>query len=196
MPTDPSSIPGYFGHGNVGFICDSQFVAASLPNSISVGYDDFKETLVASGRLPALGDAPVSAWLVARLAKLSGRRFPFEFGEVCGSDGDEFGLRLISFTTEDAIRPTGKLTLIGGRDQISLRLTVSPPHSAAQVRDAFLAVLLEAPSELRRSCIVVVYTSLDDDQHWKHIPYALGWDGKDYIFHDSPEHAIAPEDFD
>jgi len=63
------------------------------------------------------------------------------------------------------------------------------------LRDAFAAALLSSPADLRPSC-VVVYTSLEDEDHWKHVPYTLGWDGSDYIFHDSPEHTISAEDYE
>src|SRR6266446_2540337 len=103
--TSPQEIPGCFGHGNVGFVCDNSYVDASLPSATNVSYDDFGDFLLASSRLPPLGAAPVSAWLFARLAALSGRRFPFHSGQVLGSDGDVYWLRFISFSTAGPIQP-------------------------------------------------------------------------------------------
>jgi len=197
MPaTTPPEIPGYFGHGDVGFVCDTNYVGASLPGATNVSYNDFGDSLAASGQLPPLGAAPVAAWMLARLAALCCGRFPFQYGQVCGSDGDDYWIRFISFSTDGSIRPTGKLTVLGGRSYVRLHVHAAPPHSAALIRDSFSAALLSSPTDVRPSCVVVVYTSLEDEEHWRHVPYTLGWDGSDYIFYDSPEHAISPEDYE
>jgi hypothetical protein len=86
----PTEIPGYFGHADVGFVCDNRYVVADLADAVRESYKDFGESLLASGLLPPLGAAPVSAWMLARLAALSGRGFPLQADEEFGSDSDDY----------------------------------------------------------------------------------------------------------
>ena len=197
MPSvNPADIPGYFGDSDIGFVCDPRHVDASLPGAVNGTYNDFAELLIASGRLPPLGSAPVSAWVLARLAALCRPRFPFRYGELRGSDGDEYWLSFISFSTGAGIHPTGKLSLLGGRSALRLFVHAAPSHSPSTLRDAFGSALLAAPTALRPACVVVVYTAIEDKDHWKHVPYTLGWDGSDYLYHDSPEHSTSAEDYE
>jgi hypothetical protein len=193
-PSTDTAIPGSFTHGKVGFVCDTKYVDASLPGATNVPYTKFGDSLAASGRLPPLGEAPVSAWVLARLAALCGRRFPFQDGEVCGSDGDDYWLRFLAFSTDGTVRPTGKLTILGGRKGVELLVHAAPPHSAAELHDAFAGALLDSPADVRPIRVVVVYTALEDADHWKHVPFTLGWDGNNYVFNNSPEHTISAED--
>jgi hypothetical protein len=85
--------------------------------------------------------------------------------------------------------------VLGSRTNVLLHVHAAPQCSPAQIRDAFVASLLEAPAALLACCVVVVYTSLEVEDHWRHIPYMLGWGGEQFIFQDAPEHTIAAEDY-
>lgn len=195
-PNEGTEIPGSFTYGEIGFVCDTKYVDASLPGATNVPYTDFGDLLRVSGQLPRLGEAPVSAWVLARLAALCGRRFPFQDGEVCGSDGDDYWLCFLAFSTDGIIRPAGKLTVLGGRRSVALHVHAAPPHSASELRDAFAGALLASPDDVRPIRVVVVYTALEDVDHWKHVPFTLGWDGSNYVFRDSPEHTVSAEDYE
>jgi hypothetical protein len=199
VPAKPASaIPGSFAHGEVGFVCDTHFTDATVPGATAVSFPKFAEALQQSGRLPNTGSAPVSAWVLARLAFLSGSRFPFCEGEVCGSDLDEYWIPLIAFTTGGKIVPAGKVSVRGGRSHVRLDAHAAPPHTPAQIRDAFMAALLESPDDLGQCRIVVAYTDTarEDKYYWQHVPFTLGWDGSQFIYHDSPEHGLTPEDYE
>ncbi len=189
-------IPGSFVHDGVGFVCNDTHVSDHLPGAVRQKYEDFDATLKASGRLPRLGKAPISAWMLARLAALCGRRFPYEDGEECGSDGDDYFVSLIAFAAGATIRPIGCVSVFGGRENVTVDVEAAPPHSVQQLHDSFLGALLSDPKDVGIIRIVIVYTSLEDPDHWKHVPYTLGWDGSKYLFHDSPEYTISAEDYE
>ena len=190
------NIPGLFTSDEIGFVCDLNWTDASLPNAKNVPYSDFGERLVEEETLPDLGPAPVSAWILARLAKLCGSRFPFDHGQVFGSDGDDYWIRFIALTVTGDTTPIGKLSIAGDRESIRLYVHAAPPFTPVQLRDAFMAALLDGPSDLKRFEIIVVYTSLNDENHWQHTPYTLGWDGNRFVYHDSPEHTTSDDDYE
>jgi len=196
MNQNSPKIPGRFGHGEVGFVCNARHVDAKLAGTTDLSDQDYANFLSASGRLPDLNGAPVSAWVLARLAALCGPRFPFAYEQVCGSDGDNYWISFLSFATEGSVRPTGKLNVQGGRSTVALYASAAPPHTPEQLRDAFSTALLSFPGNVRRCRLIVVYTLIDDKDHWRYIPYALGWDGTQYIYQNSPQHAIVPEDYE
>ena len=190
----PTKIPDAFGQGELRFVCDTHYVNASLPGALNVPYNDLGDTLLASGQLPLLGEVPIAAWVLARAAALSGRRFPFRYGEVRGSDGDDYWLEFIAFSRGDLVRPVGTLAVLGSRTEVRLLVNAAPPYSPLQLKEEFTRALLSSPSELRPSCVVVVYTSIEDEEHWRHVPYTLGWDGSRFLFQESPEHTIFPDE--
>ena len=70
------SVPGAFGCGAIQFVCDRKFTNVRLPGSETEQFDCYAAELTASNCLPELNGVPVAAWLLARLAALSGDRFP------------------------------------------------------------------------------------------------------------------------
>jgi hypothetical protein len=194
--TTERTIPGAFGSGEVRFVCDSKFTNVRLPGSISIKEDDFGSALVGSGRLPSLAEAPVSAWLLGRLAALAGSRFPFSYGQVLGSDGDDYWIIALAFSSSTGIKPVGSVSVLGSRSYVKLWIDATAPFSPTEVRMAFYEALVEKPTELGRAAITVVYTSFDDPAHGRRVPYTLGWDGKSFISRESPEHAVFPEDLE
>lgn len=189
-------VPGAFGSGEIKFVCDRKFTNVQLPGSVSIQANDAASTLGESKRLPELNGAPVAAWALARLAALAGARFPFTYGQVVGSDGDDFWIMALAFSSVGAIRPIGSISLLGSRAYVKLWINAIPPYTPEQVRDAFVSYLLETPKNLSRATVTVVYTSVDDPNHGKHVPYTLGWDGSSFVFRDAPERAIFPEELD
>ena len=193
MATD-RSVPGAFGKGEIKFVCDTKFANVRLPDSTALTVNDFASSILQSHRLPNLNNAPVSAWMLARLSALAGSRFPFSYGQIVGSDGDSYWIVALAFLSSGAIKPIGSMTLLGDRTNVKLFVDAVGPFTPEKVTEAFLEVLLESPNELRRALVTVVYTSVEDPNHAKHMPYTLGWDGSSFIFRESPEHAIHSED--
>ena len=103
---------------------------------------------------------------------------------------------MIAFTVAETVKPIGKVYLRGDRAGASLTVSAVAPSSAAVVREALLGALLAEPNELRRAKITVVYTSLEDPKHGLHTPYTLGWDGRAFVSHDSPEQTVFPENIE
>lgn len=190
------SVPGAFGSGEIKFVCDRKVTNVQLPGSVSLQANDAATMLRESKRLPELNGAPVAAWTLARLAALAGARFPFTYGQIVGSDGDDFWIMALAFSSVRAIKPIGSISLLGSRTYVKLWINVIAPYTPEQVRDAFVSYLLDAPKDLRRATVTVVYTSVDDPNHGKHVPYTLGWDGSSFVFREAPERAIFPEDLD
>src|SRR5262245_43224845 len=116
----PIAIPGSFSSGELSFVCDTHFMDAPLPGAARKYWSNFGEMLRQSGRLPDAGAATVSAWVLARLAFLSGNRFPFYSGEVIASPLEEFSLTFFAFTTSGKVAPAGKVEVAGGRTRVGL----------------------------------------------------------------------------
>lgn len=190
------TIPDAFGSGEVRFVCDRKFTNVSLPGSATLKDEDFGSALAESGRLPHLGETPVAAWLLGRLAALAGSRFPFSYGQVCGSDGDDYWIVALAFSSAGEIKPIGSVSVFGSRSSVKLWIEAVAPHTPAKVRTAFYEALVEKPNKLCRAAVTVVYTSFDDPAHARHVPYTLGWDGKSLISREAPEHAVFPEDLE
>lgn len=189
-------VPGAFGSGEIKFVCDRRFTNVQLPGSVSSQANDTASTLGESKRLPELNGAPVAAWALARLAALAGTRFPYTYGQIVGSDGDDYWIMALAFSSVGAIKPIGSVSLLGSRTYVKLWIDAIAPFTPEQVRDAFVAELLESPRDLRRAAVTVVYTSVEDPNHGNHVPYTLGWDGSIFVHHEAPEKAIFPEDLD
>lgn len=189
-------IPGAFGAGAIRFVCDPKYTNIRLPGSVAVQENAFGTQLEACGRLPSLGGAPVATWVFARLASLAGSRFPYSYGQVFGSDGGDFWIVALVFSTGEQVRPIGSVSIFGSRSYVKLWLDVVAPFTPEEVKIAFQEALLSAPMELRRALVTVIYTSFDDPAHARHVPYTLGWDGASFISREAPEHAVFPEDLE
>jgi hypothetical protein len=178
---------------DVGFVCDTRFTDAQLPGASATSNAHYDQVLAASGRLPDLNGAPVASWVLARLAKLSSQRFPYEHGQVFGSDGGDFWFRFIAFTLE--LRPLGTLTLLADASSVKLWAQISPASESQRVIDGFTSCLLAEPQGLARCQLTVAYTNFADPNQWKRLPFVFGWDGQRFLARHAPEHAVSPDDF-
>lgn len=194
MPTNKKQVPDAIWNSDVGFVCDAQFTDAALPGASAISEQQYDKLLAGSGRLPDLNGAPVASWVLARLAKLASQRFPYEPGQVFGSDGGDFWFRFIAFTSD--LHPLGTLSLTGGESSVKLWAQISPASESKRVIDAFTACLLAEPQQLQRFRLTVACTDFTDPNHWKKPPFVFGWDGKRFLADRAPEHAMSPEDFD
>ncbi|MES2694448.1 MAG: hypothetical protein V4773_13315 [Verrucomicrobiota bacterium] len=189
-------ILGAFGVGPIRFVCDPKYTNVRLPGSVSLQENDFAAQLEFTGQLPVLGGAPIAAWVLARMASVAGPRFPYSYGQVFGSDGDDFWIVALAFSTAEQVRPVGSVSILGGRNYVKLWLDIVAPVAPEDVKRAFQEALLAAPMELRRALVTVVYTAFEDPAHATHVPYTLGWDGTSFISRESPAHAVFPEDLE
>jgi hypothetical protein len=194
MPTTKKQVSDAIWSSDVGFVCDTHFTDAQLPGASATSEPYYDRVLAGSGRLPDLNGAPVASWVLARLARLASRRFPYEQGQVFGSDGGDFWFRFIAFTSE--LRPLGTLTVLGGESSVKLWAQISPASESQRVISAFTACLLAEPQGLARCQLTVAYTDFADPNHWKRLPFVFGWDGQRFLARHAPEHAVSPEDFE
>jgi hypothetical protein len=150
---------------------------------------------MAAGTLPDLAGAPVASWLLARIARLAGKRFPYSYGEVAGSDAASYWVRY--FVLSQAGKPVGILSVSGSARGIRLSLAHTSDVAAEAICDAFVAGLLEKPHDVARCRVVSVYTELTDPDCRFVLPRVYGWDGKRFLNETAPEHALeAPGDYD
>ena len=188
-----SAIPDAFWSSGYGFVCEDRYRGVELPGALSITRSSVEATLSGSGALPPLDGAPVASWLLARIAFLSAGRFPFSHGQVVGSDGAAYFLRF--YCIVPTATPAGVLSCCGSSKGISFGLRHPKEQQGDQVLDAFQAVLLEHPSQVRRCRVVVQYTEMTDPEIAFHIPQVYGWDGKRYLNEQAPEHAIDPSEY-
>jgi hypothetical protein len=152
---DTSAIPGAFWSSECGFVCEDHYRDIDLAGALLVTRSGIEKTLSSSGALPPLNGDPVASWLLARIAFLSGKRFPFSYGQVVGSDGADYFVRF--YCVVSPATPTGVLLCRGSSQGISFGLRHPRDQQGDRLLDAFQAVLLERPSEVAR-CRVVVST--------------------------------------
>jgi hypothetical protein len=82
---------GIFTSGEYSFVYDGRSFGCFRPN---IQAKDFAERLKASKRLPrTLGSAPISSWLLARLAYLTCGQAASEEGDVSRNDGGFYEIR-------------------------------------------------------------------------------------------------------
>lgn len=195
MERDLNTVEGAFRSKGFRFVCEGAYHDVELPGSTRYQCRTAQELLVAAGTLPDLSGAPVASWLLARIARLAGKRFPYSYGEVAGSDAAGYWVRYFVISQKD--KPVGILSVSGTAQDIKLSLAHTADTVPEEICDAFLAGLLLEPSDITRCRVVSVYTELTDPDCRFVIPRVYGWDGKRFLNETAPEHALeAPGDYD
>src|SRR5215471_4481417 len=109
MERDLKSLEGAFRSERLIFVCEATHHDIELPGVERCVCETVHEVLASSGALPALSGAPVASWLLARLARLAGKRFPYLYGEVPGSDAGDIWVRY--FVLAETGKPIGILSV-------------------------------------------------------------------------------------
>ena len=90
----------------------------------------------------------------------------------------------------------GSLYLLGDENRVFLGAESPPSSGPEKIVGAFTEILLADVTKLKKTHLTVVYTSVDDPNYWKKIPYVFGWSGHRFIGYRDPEHAIDPSEFE
>ena len=179
---------------DVAFICERHSQGIEFPGKLYTYRKDFEQTLKDSGKLPERGGAPIASWLLARLARLCGKRFPFSYGQVIGSDDADYWLHFSCI--QRPATPIGVLHCGGKQTDVRLCFQRGQSQRAHPVLDTFIRALLEAPQEVSRCKVIVQYTEFCDPNLAFHIPRVYGWNGLRYFNEGAPHHAIDPTEYD
>jgi hypothetical protein len=194
MPREPEKLSDVIWNGEFGFVCEDRYRDVVFEPCFRAARENFERYLLQSNRLPELGGAPVASWLLARLARLAGHRFPFSFGQVVGSDGAEYSLRFFCFSKPKT--PIGVLACVGSAEGIHLSLGLLKAEDGEAILDAFVEALLQEPCNVARCRLVVQYTEMTDPKVAFHLPKVYGWDGRHYLNEVAPEHAVDPSEYE
>jgi hypothetical protein len=194
MPRDPNQLNNAIWAGHFGFVCERRYQGVVFPGKAQTVRENLIQTLRESGKLPDLGGAPVASWFLARLAHLCGKRFPYSYGQVIGSDGADYWLRLFCII-RPAI-PIGMLHCSGKQERITFSYQHSGWPDPNRVLEKFIEVLLESPSEVSKCKVIVQYTEFCDPNLAFHIPRVYGWNGLRYFNEGAPQHAIDPTEYE
>jgi hypothetical protein len=191
-----NELEGAFPSKGFTFVCEGTHHDVDLPGSKHYEYGKAQELLLSAGNLPELAGAPVASWVLARIARLAGKRFPYTYGQVAG-EAARYWVRY--FVVSESGKPIGILLLSGNAHEIriSLRHSNNLDLDPEQICQAFLTGLLEKPTDVARCRVVSVFTELIDIDSRFAIPRVYGWDGKRFLNETAPEHAPeAPGDYD
>jgi hypothetical protein len=194
MPREPEQLADAIWNGEFGFICEDRYHDIYFQPSASLQHKNFDQYLADTKKLPDLAGASVASWFLARVARLAGRRFPFSYGQVIGSDGASYWLRF--FCISKPATPIGSLSCLGSTQGIYLKLALLKPLDGTPVLDAFKEALLQKPSEVGRCRVIVQWTDMVDPAIAIHIPKVYGWDGQKYLNEGAPEHALDPSEYE
>ena len=191
---DLSNIPGIFWSEDIGFVCEDRYRDVGVSDGQLINRPDIRDVLQASHKLPPLAGAPVASWVLARLALLCGRKYPFSHGQVLGSDGADYWLRFYCILRSG--KPAGIVVCCGSEDHVALSSKHPKAVEGNQILDAFQNALLAEPNKVIPCRIVVQYTEFTDPEIAFHIPRAYGYDGEQFLNEQCPEHAIDPTEYD
>jgi hypothetical protein len=195
MERDLNELEGAFRSKGFTFVCEGTHHDVDLPGSKHYDYRKAQELLLSAGNLPELAGAPVASWVLARIARLAGKRFPYTYGQVAG-EAAHYWVRY--FVVSESGKPIGILLLSGNAHEI--RISLAHSHldpGPEQICQAFLAGLLEKPTDVARCRVVSVFTELTDIDSRFAIPRVYGWDGKRFLNETAPEYAPeTPGDYD
>lgn len=191
---DPSKLTGVVWAGDVGFLCEERYHDIDLPGAVTTTRERLEQELLASGVLPEMSGAPVASWLLARVARLAGKRFPYSYGQVIGSDGADYWLRFYCLKRSGS--PIGVLSCFGKQAGVVLSVRHPPDSEPKVLMDSFIRALLAAPGEVSRCRVIVQYIDMTDPEIAFHIPKVYGWDGQRYLNEGAPEHAVDPTEYE
>ena len=167
-----SNLDSAFWYDDFGFLIDrTHHPVAAGAGLKAFGDSEIAEKLEASGRLPALGGAPVASWLLPRLVEITRGGIQLDDQERILNDGGCVYLKWLAFTK--TLKPRAFFSLIAYPNRIKVRGDCLPNTEPAQLVAAFLAPLVEHPDALRKWRVSVT----DTDP-----PSAPGTLGRTYIF--------------
>jgi len=193
MPRDKTTLKDAFWRGGFGFVAESQYQDAVLPKAFTTRREDLHNIFLGSSELPDLKGAPVASWVLARLAFLSGRKFPYSLDEVIGSDGAEYWLRFYCLSEELTL--SGVLSVTGSNKKVDLHTSHLREEDGSGICDAFMQAMLAEPHKLQKCCVIVQYTELTDPNFRFIMPRIYGWDGRRFLDGISPAHAVDPDEY-
>jgi hypothetical protein len=193
MPRNPEQLTAVTWSGEYGFVCEDRYRDVHFEPCAWVTRKHFEQYLTESKRLPNLDGAPVASWFLARVARLAGRKFPFSFGQVIGSDGADYWTRF--FCLGRPATPVGMLHRSGSVEGIALSLGLLKPVDGEAVLEAFAEALLVMPHNVALCRVIVQYTEMTDPKVSFHVPKVYGWDGRRYIHEEAPEHIVDPSEY-
>jgi len=191
---DPSQIAGVIWVEDVGFLCEERYRDVDPPSAVTTKREHVDKDLLATGAVPDLAGASVASWLLARVARLAGKRFPYSYGQVVGSDGADYWLRFYCMSRVGS--PIGVLSCFGSQAGVVLEVRHVPSSEPTVLLDAFVRALLRAPGEVSRCKVIVQCTEMTDPKVPIHIPRVYGWDGSRYLNEGAPEHAVDPSEYE
>jgi hypothetical protein len=191
---DPSKLTRVIWAEDIGFLCEERYHDVDLPGAVTTKRERVDQELLAAGVLPDLSGAPVASWLLARVARLAGKRFPYSYGQVVGSDGADYWLRFYCLSRSS--NPLGVLSCFGKQAGVVLAVRHPPGSEPNILLDSFIRALLAAPSDVSRCRVIVQYTEMTDPEIAFHIPRVYGWDGRRYLNEGAPEHAVDPTEYE
>ena len=194
MSRDKSNLKDAFWRNHFGFVAEARYHDVELPKSFFAKYDALHKIFTDSKQLSDLNGAPVASWVLARLAFLAGRKFPYGYGEVIGSDGGDFWLRFYCLSEE--LAASGVVTLSGSNLGVNLWINHLREEDGNGIYDAFTQEMLVDPSAVSKCRIVVQNTDMADPNIRFLIPRIYGWDGQVFLDGESPEHCVSPDDYD
>jgi hypothetical protein len=191
---DPSQLTGVIWIEDMGFLCEDSYHDVDPPGAVTTQREHVDKELQASGALPNLAGAPVASWLLARVARLAGKRFPYSYGQVIGSDGADYWLRFYCLSRSGS--PIGVLSCFGSQKEVVLAVRHAPNSEPNVVLDSFIRALLTTPGDVSRCRVIVQYTEMTDPEVAFHIPRVYGWDHNRYLNEGAPEHAVDPSEYE
>jgi hypothetical protein len=190
---DPSQLADVTWVEDVGFMCEERYHDVDPPGAVTTKREHVDKELLATEALPDLAGAPVASWLLARVARLTGKRFPYSYGQVVGSDGADYWLRFYCLSRSGS--PIGVLSCFGSQAGVVLAVRHVPSSEPNVLLDSFIRALLAAPGDVSRCRVIVQYTEMTDPEVAFHIPRVYGWNGSRYLNEGAPEHAVDPSDY-
>jgi hypothetical protein len=194
VPRDLDQLNDAIWIDDIAYLCERRYQGVEFPGKVYTDRKDFEQSLKDSGKLPELGRAPIACWFLARLAHLCGKRFPYSYGQVIGSDGADYWLRF--FCIQRPATPIGVLHCSGKQAGITLCFQHGESQSAEVALDRFIGALLEAPQAVSRCKVIVQYTEFCDPSLAFHVPRVYGWNGLRYFNEGAPQHAIDPTEYE
>lgn len=182
---------GAFAAGPFHFVVDDGYTPLELGEAlVQIAVEDFDERLLGSGRVPAIGPAPIASWVLARLEALSGEGgLGFSPGFPEFVDG---GTWVLDFLVGRGAEPVGKVQLQGGMIGVGALGVLAPGEDPEAVVGALCEALLAAPEAVRPIEVWVVDPEQGDlPEEYEPEPNdghvcRFGYDGEAYLGADNP----------
>jgi hypothetical protein len=173
---------GTFDSGGYCFSLDDGYsvldlaAGAPLEEADQLAEDDLDRILLATGRVPDLGGAPIASWVLARLSHLAGRAIrPAGGVEIC-----EGAVYVVDFLvrTGDG-RLAAKVQLQGGSIGVGLLGIGVAGFDPRAIASAFASALIERPGAVAQCEVRVLDPAWGIDESGE--PNRYGFDGTRYL---------------